>query len=194
MEEKLNEEVLIEEIVDTKRKRNFMVLFYRDTTSYNFDDVIFNIHSFKYYAYIEHQPETDEKKSHFHLYIHLDSATSSSALSKRLGIPVNFVKPVKNIRGACRYLTHIDYPEKIQYSLDDVKVSGLFQREFLKQFEDIKTEQEIINDLYEWIDFWRYDTYSSKLKDFISYINLHCYDTIYKRYRYEFLDYLKNNL
>lgn len=184
----------MEEIIDEKRYRNFMVLFYKTSSNYNFDDVIFNIHSLKYYAYIEHQPETDEKESHFHAFIHLDSATTVLALSKRLGVPKQFIQRVKNIRGGCRYLTHVDYTDKIQYSLSDVKVSGLFQREYLKQFEDIKTEQEIISDLYEWIDFWRYDNYSSKLKDFIQYVNLHCYDTIYKRYRYEFLEYLKQKL
>ena len=183
-----------EEIIDAKRYRNFMVLLYKDTKSYDFTDVLFNIHSLKYYAYIEHTPEIDEKKSHFHVFIHLDTATTEQALSKRLGVPINYIQYIKNVRGGCRYLTHIDYPEKIQYSIDNVKVSSLFQRKFLKNFEDIKTEDEIIQDIYWWIDNWHFDTYIEKLKNLIMYINLHCYDTIYKRYRLEFIDYLKQNL
>lgn len=183
-----------EEIVDNKRYRNFMILFYEESKHYKFEDLIFNIHGLKYYAYIKHQPEDDEKTEHYHGFIHLDSATSETALAKRLGLPKEKVKYVKNVRAGCRYLTHIDYPDKIPYSLDDVKVSSLFQRKFLSQFEDVKTEEEIIQDMYHWIDNFHYDNYHQKLKYFIMYINMSCYDTIFKRYRYEFLDYLKQSI
>lgn len=183
-----------EQIIDDKKYRNFMIIIYPDSESYNYDDVIFNIHSFKYYAYIRHEPETDEKKPHVHLYLHLDSASTESAISKRLGVPINHVQYIKNVRAGCRYLTHIDYPDKIQYSLDSVRVSGLFQRKFLKNFEDVKTEEEIIQDIYAFIDNFHCDTYIEKLKQLIIFININCYDTIYKRYRPEFIDYLKQNL
>ena len=84
-----------EEIIDDKRYRNFMVLFYKKSDFYKFDDIIFNIHSLKYYAYIEHQPETDEKEAHFHVFIHLDTATTEQALSKRLGVPINYIQYIK---------------------------------------------------------------------------------------------------
>lgn len=50
----------MEEIID-KQYRNFMILFYDESIHYNFDDIIFNLHNFKYYAYIKHQPEDEEK-------------------------------------------------------------------------------------------------------------------------------------
>lgn len=183
-----------EQIIDIKRYRNFMILFYDESKHYNFNDIIFNIHSLKYYAYIKHQPETDEKISHYHAFIHLDSATTEEALSKRIGIPLDKVQYVKNVRGGCRYLTHIDYPDKIQYSLDDVIVSALFKRKFFKNFEDVKTEEEIIQDIYNFIDNFHCNSYVEKLKQLIIFININCYDTVYKRYRPEFLDYLKMNL
>ena len=153
-----------EELFDEKRYRNFMIIFYKDTKSYEFDDILFNIHSLKYYAYIKHNPEVEEKKEHYHAFIHLDTACTESALAKRIGIPVEHLQYVKNVRGGCRYLTHIDYPEKLQYSIDDVRVSGLFKRKFLKNFEDIKTEEEIISDIYFFIDNNHYDSYIDKLK------------------------------
>ena len=183
-----------EKIIEDNRYRNFMVLFYDESKHYEFDDVIFNLHSFKYYAYIKHQPESDEKLIHYHAFIHLDSACTESALANRLGIPVDKVQYVKNVRGGVRYLTHIDYPDKIQYDLNDVKVSGLFKRKFLKNFEDVKTEEEIIQDIYFWIDNCHFDTYIEKVKYLIMFINLNCYDSVYKRYRPEFIDYLKMNL
>ena len=183
-----------EEIVSCKRYRNFMVLFYKDTKTYDFNDIIYNLHGFKYYAYIKHKPETNEKKAHYHAFVHVDSATSEEAIAKRVGVPKNMVQYVKNVRASCRYLTHIDYEDKIQYSVDDVKVSAMFSRKFKKNFEDVKTEEEIIQDIYFWIDNSHFDNYYEKLKYFTIFININCYDTVFKRYRYEFIDYLKVNL
>lgn len=184
----------LEEIYSNDRGRNWLCLFYDESIHYNFNDVIFNIHSLKYYAYIKHLPEEDEKLEHYHLYLQLDNPTTKEALSKRLGIPAQKIELVKNRRGAVRYLTHIDYPDKIQYDIDEIKVSGLFKRKFLKHFEDIKTEEEIIQELYNWIDTVHFDSYHEKLKYFIIFVNSNCYDTIFKRYRFEFTDYLKSNL
>ena len=183
-----------EEIIDTKRYRNFMILFYDESIHYNFDDILFNLKGFKYYAYIKHLPEEDEKTVHYHAFIRLDSATTEESLAKRLGIPPDKVQYVKNVRSANRYLTHIDYPEKIQYDISQVKVSGLWHRHFMKCFQDIKTEEEIIQDIYNFIDNFHEDSYIEKLKNLIIFVNYNCYDTVYKRYRPEFIDYLKMNL
>ena len=160
-----------DKLYEDNRYRNFMVLFYDESKHYNFDDVLFNLHGFKYYAYIKHQPESDEKTSHYHAFLKVDSATTESAIASKLGIPVDKVQYVKNIRAANRYLIHIDYPEKIQYSIDDVRVSGLWKRHFMKCFEDVKTEEEIIQDIYFFIDNNHYDSYVEKLKYLITFIN-----------------------
>ena len=138
--ELLNELKLVsdEEII-SKQYRHFIAILYPDSEIYNYDDIIFNLNQFKYYAYIKHQPEKEESKEHVHLFISLDSATSISAISKRLGIPENYIQYVKSVRSSVRYLTHIDYPEKIQYPIEACNVSGAFWRKFRKQFEDIKS-------------------------------------------------------
>lgn len=179
--------------------RNFLILLYPDSTSYNFNEVLINIKSLKYYAYIKHIGEVNsedshEFKTHFHVFIKFDSGTTCERVAKRLGIPLNFVQYVKNVRGACRYLTHIDLEEKTPYKLEDVKVSRLFQRKFLLNFQDIKTEEQIIQDIYYWIDNFHYNSYHDKLKYLIIFVNMNCYDTIFKRYRFEFIDYLKTHL
>lgn len=193
--ELLNELKLVsdEEIV-SKQYRHFIAIVYEDSNIYSFEDVMFNLNSFKYYAYIKHQPESSESKAHYHIFISLDSATSIKAVSKRLGIPENYIQYVKSVRSSVRYLTHIDYPEKIQYPIEACNVSGAFWRKFRKQFEDIKSESDIIEDIYKWIDNFQYDNYHDKLKNLIIYVNLNCYDTIFKRYRPEFLDYLKSTM
>lgn len=183
----------IEEIIP-KKYRCFTFILYEETTSYNFKDVLFSLNDFKYYAYIRHLPEEDEKKIHYHVIIKLDNATTCEGISKRLGVPIQHIKYVRNIRAMCRYLIHLDDDNKIRYKYEDVVVSKLFERKFKKHFEDLKTEEEIMQDIYNFIDNYHCDTYTEKLKQLITFVNINCYDTIYKRYRYEFLDYLKENL
>ena len=123
--ELLNELKLVpDEEISPKSYRHFIAILYSDSTSYNFDDVIFNLNQFKYYAYIKHLPEQDEKKEHYHLFLSVDSATTIKNISKRLGVPENYIQYVKSVRSSVRYLTHIDYPEKKQYSIEDCNVSG----------------------------------------------------------------------
>ena len=100
-------------VYDNKTYRNFIVLFYDESIHYKFKDVIMNLKNFKYYAYIKHNPETDEKVSHYHAFIRVDSATTESAIAKRLGIPIDKVRHVKNVRSSIRYLIHIDFENKI---------------------------------------------------------------------------------
>ena len=187
-------ETLDTEEIIPKKYRCFEFVLYPDSTSYDCDSVLFALHNFKYWVYILHSAEDDEKKDHYHCLIKLDNATTISSIANRLGIPIYHVQYVKNIRSMCRYFLHADDPNKKQYSIDDCHISKLFIRKFRKNFEDIKTEEEIIEDIYFWIDNCHFDTYHDKLKFLIMYINFNCYDTIYKRYKLEFLDYLKLNI
>ena len=155
---------------------------------------MFALHGFKYWAWVHHQPEDRETKDHYHILIKLDNATTIDSISKKTGIPTYHIQYVRNIRAMCRYMIHLDDPDKIQYSIDDVHVSKLFERKFKKNFEELKTEEEIIQDIYYWIDNCHFDTYQEKLRNLLIYINFNCYDTIYKRYRLEFLDYLRVNI
>lgn len=183
------------EEIDEKRFRHFMILLYEDSEVYNFNDVLFDLKgSFKNYAYIEHQPENKEKKSHIHFILSLDNARSINSISKRLGIPSNYFQSIKSLRASCRYLTHIDFDDKIQYDLSDVIVSPSFSRKFYSSFDDLKTEQDVIDDIYLYIDSLTNYTFKVALKHLILFVNSQSYDTIYKRYRNEFIDYLKLSL
>lgn len=172
--------------------RNWALLLYVETDSYNFNDVIFNINACKDYAYIKHLPEKEESKEHYHVILRFENAKTESALKKYLGIPDNyaFVEPIKNARSMCRYLTHIDYPEKIQYDISDVVVSRHFSRKFLLNFEDVKTEEEIILEIYNFLDKISFESKRDKLRMITSFVNINCYDTIFKRYKTEFLSYM----
>lgn len=174
-----------------KNYRHWLILLYDDTTSYDFKEVLRICKSQKNWAYIKHQPEENEKKPHYHVILSFENARSKKSLSNKLGVPENYIDEIKSFRTMCRYLIHKDDEDKFQYSLDQVKVSKCFEREYLKQFDDLESEEDIINNIYIFIGSLSGWVYSEALRALIQYINIHCYDRIYKRYRFEFQDYLK---
>lgn len=184
------------EEVYENRARYFLILLYEDTSSYNFKDVMFDLKgNFKYYAYIKHIPEKDEKKEHIHFFLAVDNARTISSLSKRIGVPAQFIQRVKGIRASCRYLTHRDNDDKIQYDLTDVKVSPAFSRQFYGAYDDLKTEQDVIEDIYNYIDvISETNNIQECIKQLILFVNNSYYDRIYKRYRTEFMDYLRSKI
>lgn len=184
------------EEIDEKRYRNFMILLYEDTASYVFNDVLFDLKgSFKNYAYIKHLPEENEKKEHYHFILALDNPRTIASLSKRVGVPENFIQPVKSLRASCRYLTHQDNDDKTKYYLTDVKVSNSFSRKFFASFDDLQTEEDVIDDIYNYIDVISdANKFSECIKMLIKFVNQNAYDTIYKRYRVEFTEYLRSKI
>lgn len=187
----MEEKVDLIELPKNDRFRSFMILLYKDTSSYNFDDVLFEIRGFKYFAFIHHLPETDEKKDHYHLYIHLDSACTISSVSKRLGVPSNYIQNVRSERACLRYLTHIDYPEKKQYGVEEVVCSKNMERKIIKAHNDVEDETTIIDTIYKFIIDLKnnYDYYDAVMQ-LIKFVNINCYDSIYKRYRIEFKEFM----
>ena len=170
------------EEIEEKRYRNFIMLLYPEWG--NFGDILQDIKgSFKRYAYIKHIPESDEKKEHVHLVLALDNPRSVSSLSKRLDVPVNLIKSCKSLRASCRYLTHIDNDDKYQYNLDQVIVSKSFSSEFYKSYDDLLSDSDVLDLIYNFIDTNRdkYDTIQLEIK-LSQFVCQNGYERVFKRY------------
>lgn len=180
------------------RFRVFALVLYDDTDSYCFEDVLRNIKTYKNYAYIKHDKDIKEdntvKKSHYHCILKLDNACTISALSKRLDIPTNYIQNVRNERTMVRYLIHLDDPLKAQYDKNDIVASPVYSRYVNKCFEHIESEEEQLSKIYTFVS--DLGTKASNKHDalflLVQFVNSNCYDTIYKRYRFEINDYLKS--
>ena len=109
----------ISRIPDIEEKyRSYILILYPDSTIYDYDEVINLIKGdCKKYAFITHEPESNETKKHTHVVLYFDSARYVKGLEKKWGIPYYYFQLPLTFRGCCRYLTHIDYPEKIQYNI-----------------------------------------------------------------------------
>lgn len=178
-----------------ERFRLFSIILYKESESYDFSEVIKCIKGYKYYCYCKHDLDLTEeglpKKIHYHIIIKLDNASTIEALSKKIGVPKNYIQNIRNERSYIRYLIHFDDEDKYQYNFEDIHSSRCYQRFIKKCFEDKETEEEIISKINNFINCLKGVSYSQALFSLIAYVNENAYDTIYKRYRNEFTTILK---
>lgn len=91
------------------------------------------------YAYMLHDKDITEdgekKKEHIHVFFQFENARSLESVAEELHIPVYDLKKISSKRGAIRYLTHIDHPEKYQYSKDNI-VSNIEIEKYFKEKEN----------------------------------------------------------
>ena len=149
----------------------------------NFDNILFDLKgSFKNYAFIKHLPESDEKKEHFHFILSLDNPRSVSSLSNRLGIKPNLIQPVKSLRASCRYLVHLDSEDKFQYNLDQVIVSKSFSSTYFKSFDDLLSEEDMLDNIYNFIESYK-ELDKMKLEiELTKYVIANGFERVFKRY------------
>lgn len=111
-----------------RRDRKFELILYPDADVYDCDAVIQLAKSyFALWAYCLHYADTTDcgelKKAHIHFLGKLSDPIDPAVVCKDLGLPLNAIANVKNWKAACRYLIHLDQPDKFQYSPDDVVAS-----------------------------------------------------------------------
>lgn len=166
------------------RYHTFLLVLYKDSKLYDYYEVINNIIGWcKHYAFIEHEPEKKERKVHTHVIMYFDNSKYVETIENQLGVSRNYIQVPLSFRGSCRYLTHIDYPEKIQYTLEEVNVSKSFLRRFFQAYDDEKLDDEVLQDILQYIED-NADNYSriELIKNLMIYVTRARYKTIYKQF------------
>lgn len=124
-----------------------------------------------------------EKKDHYHLILNLDNPRTINSLSNRLDIPSNLIQPIKSLRASCRYLVHRDSDDKKEYQLEQVVISNSFKSTFFKSFDDLKSDDDILQDIYDFINDYSKDINAIELEVLLSqFVLANNYDRIFKRY------------
>ena len=110
------------------RVRNFATVVYPESAQANWLDVLSEL---KVPAFVsplhdcDCNPDGEKKKAHYHVIFAFDSVkTEEQARACAEAINGVGLEVVKSMRSHCRYLCHLDNPEKAQYSPDDVKAFG----------------------------------------------------------------------
>lgn len=117
------------------KKRDWAFILYPESMPDNWEDVIAEIGCPIALSPLHDKDtasETDEeqKKAHYHAIIRFDGPTTYNNVKNVLE-PLNgpIPKPINNIKGAYRYFTHKDNPEKFQYDEKDIRLFNGFNPE-----------------------------------------------------------------
>lgn len=113
------------------RKRNWAFVMYPESMPDNWREVITESHIFVALSPL-HKDDVDEstgevKKAHYHGVVCYPGPTSKEVvrqLTDALNCPMPV--PLDNVRGAVRYFTHMDNPDKAQYDPKDIQVFNGF--------------------------------------------------------------------
>lgn len=84
------------------------------------EDMKNRIKTFPRWAYIDHEPDSEDGSPHTHFYLETSGSYKLKTVARRLGIEPNYVQFVDNSRSSIRYLIHADHPDKKQYTPDDI--------------------------------------------------------------------------
>ena len=108
------------------KTRTYGGVIYPDSENYCVDDVLLaGKNYFSEFCYILHDKDVTEdgelKKAHIHWLGRRKNATGIKYVSEIMGLKLNEIEAVKNWKGSVRYLTHIDYPDKYRYEIEDIK-------------------------------------------------------------------------
>ena len=123
------------------------------------------------YAMCKHDRDLDEKgevkKAHWHVVVISEKREWQTAFSKRLGLENRFVQHPLSTEpnGAVRYLTHMDDPDKAQYTREEIETNiAAAELDKLHQKAEKKSKEEESETLLE--DIERLATRSISYKDF----------------------------
>ena len=126
---------------ETDKIRNFELVLYPDTTSYNYEEVLQLLQQrFDKWAYITHDRDTDSngevKKAHTHFYGSRPGSVHIRNIANMSGVPENHINPVFDWDSAMKYAIHADDPTKFLYAPSDIKANF----ELTKHFKDSRDD------------------------------------------------------
>lgn len=140
---------------EDKRVRNWTIEFYPDSAPENYDEII---RDWRVKAFLSPLHKDDlnadgtKKKPHYHLLL-LFSGKKSVSQVQEMSDQLSGVKVledfcvVRDTRAMARYLTHMDNPEKAQYSAKDVVCYG--GADYLEYVETSSDITVVLNEITE---------------------------------------------
>ena len=87
-------------------------------------DMIQVLPDFSYWAYIYHEPDSDDGTPHYHFLVHHNGTRSIKQVADKLGISGQYVQVCRKVVAFRRYMLHLDCDDKIKYELDDIHTNN----------------------------------------------------------------------
>lgn len=149
------------------RKRNWAFIVYPESAPDNWQEIL-REHLVPTIISPLHEKDInatgEPKKPHWHVIVKFPGLKNVEQV-REICQSVNGTEPqhVKDLRSYCRYLCHLDNPEKSQYSIDDVVTFG-----GVDYFEIIKSEAdetEMLDQILDWVN----ETHCYSFKALVDY-------------------------
>lgn len=170
------------------RTRNFACVVYPESAPENWQEILAGECIPAFISPLHNQdinPGGEPKKEHYHVVLMFDGKKSveqaADVFTKIGGVGCEIVK---SIRGYCRYLCHLDNPEKAQYNQCDVR--ALCGADYISTIGlaidkyNALTEMEEFCDKYDVVSFYALSRYASRKRPDWSRILKDC-GTMYMR-------------
>ena len=150
------------------RARGWTIVVYPESAPENWIDIINEEHVAWFCSPLHNldtNPDGEVKKAHWHIVLTFDGKKSYTQI-KEIADKINAPIPqrVASIRGAVRYLTHMDNPEKYQYKQSDIRCfGGADIQEFLAP--TMSEKKELLKEITRYIR----DNHVIEFSDFMVY-------------------------
>lgn len=135
------------------RTRNWVFVLYPESAPDGWQQIIGDLHiqAFVSPLHRDLNPDETEKKPHHHVILMFEGVKSFEQIkdiTDSLNCPIP--QAVNSLRGHARYLCHLDNPEKVQYSPEDViSYCGADYREICSLVSD---KYQAIEEMQDWCD------------------------------------------
>ena len=139
--------------MENKKSNAFCMILYKDSTSYNYNEVLSYItKNYSQYAYIEHDAEEEDKKPHTHVVMYFPNRRYPNSIAKNDFNSTTIDLKLKqcNLIPMLRYLIHYDDEDKKQYSIENVK--GTLIDKLEKSIKGKQNELEYLKDILDLIN------------------------------------------
>lgn len=135
-----------------KRKRNWTFVVYADSAPENWVDLL---REQQIPAFIspfhdcDTNPDGEKKKPHWHVILMFSGFKTEEQAQEVSNLCSGVkVQVVKDIVGACRYLCHMDNPEKAQYSVGDViSIAGA---DYIEKVSKACDTDKALDEMLDW--------------------------------------------
>lgn len=115
-----------------QRKRNWAIIAYPESLPENWEQILTETGLEVCISPLHDRDQKEDgsglKKPHYHIILKYTGPTSSNVVKQvadQLNAPT--WKPVESLRGAVRYQTHKDHPDKAQYQESDIRCLNGFE-------------------------------------------------------------------
>lgn len=172
-------------MIKNERSIYWTLLLYKDSESYDTEQIIKEIKSKYNSIYILHDKDTynediynednsikhkkgEIKKKHYHIVLKFKNYKWLNTLSEELNIEMNYFQKINNLENILCYLIHYKEDNKYHYGLEEVKGSRDLISKLRKIIENIDTtEEERITKIINFIRLEKHIISENKMIDYI---------------------------